>query len=289
MDLIREATAGEQPVFNTKRKRLPAFVSKALAAIYEKSGLPKGCPDLVIWQPASERLRLVEVKCPHWDRPSAEQAEFMRVAASMGIPTSIAEWEFVAPASGAADRAAVLEQVCAFARDDRNAAAEHLRAAYPFVPSRPKRRSFTKPQAMAVFARDGFVDRFSGDRLVNPGALRLLAFLFPEDFPYHLHGKRDESHIAFWELMPTIDHVIPLALRGRHEMGNFATTSMLRNLAKRNSTLEQLGWSFHEPGQLANWDGLSSWFVETVDEIPDARRIDHIRDWYDATKAKLDV
>ena len=58
---------------------------------------------------------------------------------------------------------------------------------------------------------------------------------------------------------------------------------------KRNSTLEQLSWSLHEPGQLTNWDGLSSWFVETVDGTPDARRIGHIRDWYDATKAHLDL
>ena len=219
MDLIREATAGGPPALKTKRAALPGFVSDALTAIYEKSGLRKGCADLVIWDQASQRLRLVEVKCPHWDRPSVEQAKFMQVALDMGMTTSIAEWEFVASASHAADRAAVLQHVCALARDDRNAAAEHLRAAYPFVPSRPKRLSFTKPQAMAVFARDGFVDRFSGDRLVNPGALRLLAFLFPEDFPYHAHGKRDESHTAFCELMPTVDHVIPLALGGRHELG----------------------------------------------------------------------
>ena len=66
--------------------------------------------------------------------------------------------------------------------EDADAAGERLRVAYPFVPSRPKRRSFTKAQAMAVFVRDGFVDRFSGEHLVNPGALRMLAYLLPEEF-----------------------------------------------------------------------------------------------------------
>lgn len=288
VDLVPEPSAADPQAFETSRKPLPRFVSEALAAVYERSGLSKGCPDLVIWDLMSQRLRLVEVKCPHWDRPSIEQTKFMQVAFEMGIPTSIAEWGFVTPEPGSADRAALLAQVCALASDDPNAAADHLRAAYPFVPSRPKRQSFSKRQAMAVFARDGFVDRFSGERLVNPGALRILAYLLPQDFPYHPHGRRDKSHVAFWELWPSVDHVVPLALGGAHEMANFATTSMLRNLAKRNATLEQLGWSLHEPGRLADWDGLSSWFIEMVDATPEARQIAHIRDWYGATLATLE-
>ena len=47
-DLIRESTAGDPPIFKTKREALPGFVSDALTAIYEKSGLRKGCADLVI-------------------------------------------------------------------------------------------------------------------------------------------------------------------------------------------------------------------------------------------------
>ncbi len=95
MDLIGEATAGGPPAFKTKREALPGFVSDALTAIYEKSGLRKGCADLVIWDLASRHLRLVEVKCPHWDKPSVEQTKFMQVALDMGIPTAISEWEFV--------------------------------------------------------------------------------------------------------------------------------------------------------------------------------------------------
>ena len=184
-------------------------------------------------------------------------------------------------------KAELLEQVCALAVAQPTAAGEQLRSSYPFLPSRPKRRSFTKPQAMAVFARDGFVDRYSGERLVNPGALRMLAHLLPEDFPYHPHGRRDRSHVAFWELMPTVDHVVPLALGGCHEMDNFVTTSMLWNLAKRNSTLEHLGWTLHGAGRLADWDGLSSWFVGAVEGEPEARRISHIEGWYAATKPEL--
>jgi VRR-NUC domain-containing protein len=79
--------------YSTLRVQLPPFVAKALATLYQESGLLRGCPDLVIWNSTDETLRLVEVKCPHWDKPSRHQDEFMKVAASMGIPTSIAEWE----------------------------------------------------------------------------------------------------------------------------------------------------------------------------------------------------
>jgi len=77
----------------TIRRDLPDFVSTALEEIYQEAHLARGCPDLVIWNPGSRKLRLVEVKCPHWDRPSADQHEFMRVAAERGIPTQVVEWE----------------------------------------------------------------------------------------------------------------------------------------------------------------------------------------------------
>ena len=74
-------------------------MSEALAGIYEASGLRKGCADLVIWDVDTRAVRLVEVKCPHWDRPSVEQEKFLETARGMGIPASIVEWEFASPRS----------------------------------------------------------------------------------------------------------------------------------------------------------------------------------------------
>ena len=78
----------------TVRKILPDNVSAVLKKLYEASGLSKGCPDLVIWSTTSDKMRFVEVKCPHWDRPSAEQDKFMSSAQRHGIVTTIVEWEF---------------------------------------------------------------------------------------------------------------------------------------------------------------------------------------------------
>lgn len=78
--------------FRTQRIALPAFVASTLRRIYRASGLRKGCPDLVIW--SEKAVRLVEVKCPHWDKPSPEQELFMRFAEKTGVRTRIVEWEF---------------------------------------------------------------------------------------------------------------------------------------------------------------------------------------------------
>jgi hypothetical protein len=45
-------------------------------------------------------------------------------------------------------------------------------------------------------------------------AMRLLARLFPEMFPYHQNWKADATHPAFITRSATLDHVNPIALGG---------------------------------------------------------------------------
>lgn len=90
---VRRSPEGK---FKTLRSPLPAFVGRLLQSIYEAAGLRKGAPDLVIWSNDTKKIRFVEVKCPHWDKPSKEQLRFLIEADRRGIPTLIAEWEFVA-------------------------------------------------------------------------------------------------------------------------------------------------------------------------------------------------
>jgi hypothetical protein len=51
-------------------------------------------------------------------------------------------------------------------------------------------------------------------------------------------------------------------------MDNWVTTSMRRNGMKANWTLEELGWSLTEPGELGDWDGLLGWFMDEIDQHP---------------------
>lgn len=82
------------PTYRTRRSPLPLFVAAELEDIDRRAKLAKGCPDLVVLRSDRETFRLVEVKCPHWDKLSAEQERFIGVARRRGISTHVAEWEF---------------------------------------------------------------------------------------------------------------------------------------------------------------------------------------------------
>ena len=86
---------GTRPAFRTRRIELPEYVSSVLRDVYKRANLKRGCADLVIWNTVSHEVRLVEVKCPHWDQPSREQRIFLQAAEEMGLESSIVEWEFV--------------------------------------------------------------------------------------------------------------------------------------------------------------------------------------------------
>jgi hypothetical protein len=156
---------------------------------------------------------------------------------------------------------AILSACSALASNDIVAAGRVLDADYPFKSIEPSTRKYTQIQSVGVFMRDGFIDRYSGSRLVFPGVLRLLSILLPQKFPYHRNWKVSETHPAYWDLSPTIDHLVPVTLGGRDDDENLITTSMLMNAVKAHWSLEQLGWELHPPGDIDEWDGL----VELLD------------------------
>ena len=167
-------------------------------------------------------------------------------------------------------------------------AATVIREEYPFTPIKKETRSYTAQQMTGQFFRDGFIDRYFGTRLVNPGMLRVLSERLPEDFPYQAHWATDKCHLAYWDLQPTIDQIYPIALGGADEPSNWATTSMKGNLSKSNFTLEQLGWKLYPAGDIANWDGLSAIFVRCVKKDVSLLKVAGIAKWYKPTKRLLE-
>ncbi|WP_238534816.1 HNH endonuclease [Gordonia polyisoprenivorans] len=184
------------------------------------------------------------------------------------------------------DKAEVLAQVCArLASGDTTNARETLRSGYPFAPQAKVARRYTERQCLRVFYRDGFIDRYSGTRLVNPGVLRALSLIFPEDFPAHPNWQMAGTHFAFWELFPSIDHVVPVTRGGTDDETNWVSTSMLRNSAKAHWTLDELGWSIVAPGDHRRWDGLSGWFVEHAASHLKVATHNYVGRWLRATMA----
>lgn len=97
----------------------------------------------------------------------------------------------------------------------------------------------------------------------------------------------DSTHPAFWELFPTIDHVVPVARGGIDIQENWVTTSQLRNSAKANWTLEELSWKLFPPGNLDEWDGLTRWFVNFIERHNDLRGNNYLRTWLQAATVCL--
>lgn len=164
--------------------------------------------------------------------------------------------------------------------NNTNEAITILNNEYPFSHIDTEKRTYTIKQKMDQFRKDGFIDRYSGDKLLNPGILKVVSYYLPNDFPYHQHWKVSESHIAYWELSPTIDHVIPVSAGGKDVTENWVTTSMLHNSIKSNWSLEQLQWKLYPAGSLDEWDGLTDLFLKMVESNDKLLEDNYIKNWY---------
>lgn len=155
-----------------------------------------------------------------------------------------------------------------------------IKKEYPFKKLKPEGRSYTDKEKYEQFVRDGFIDRYSGEKLVNPGLLKILSYYMPDAFPYQSHWKMEECHCAYWELVPTIDHIIPIAIGGEDNPSNYATTSMLHNSVKSNWTLEQLNWKLYPAGDINEYDGLTDLFVRLTENDLELFDDPYIKRWY---------
>lgn len=160
---------------------------------------------------------------------------------------------------------------------------------YPFKEQKVFHRNYTIHEKMNIFIRDGFIDRYSGERLIIPGMLKVISNYFPYDFPYHPHWKMTDGHMAYWELIPTVDHLIPIAAGGIDEESNWVTTSMLNNSVKSNWTLEQLRWTLYSSGDIKEWDGLSHDFISIVEKDNKLLEDNYISNWYKIAKKCSDT
>lgn len=183
------------------------------------------------------------------------------------------------------DRIQALTQVSKMICSGESTAAEELlRTELPFEAPANAGRVYSTATKLSVFFQDGFIDRYSGEKLLNPGYLRVLSKLFPEAFPFHTNWKMGQCHMAFWQYTPTIDHLIPVARGGADDVSNWITTNMLHNAAKSNWLMEELDWKLHPPGDWQVWCGLSTEFMQIVDHNPQLRDDAYIRQWHSATR-----
>ncbi len=158
---------------------------------------------------------------------------------------------------------------------------------YPHKVCSVEKRTYTVSEKMEQFIKDGFIDRYTGEKLLNPGILKVLSTYFPDDFPFHPHWKMTETHIAYWELIPTLDHVYPIAKGGQDDKDNWVTTSMKNNSIKSNYTMDEIRWNLYPQGDIKDWDGLSKSFINLIDANQELLKDNYIKTWYTVTKKLL--
>lgn len=175
----------------------------------------------------------------------------------------------------------LIEASQALSVDDVGAAKAIVNRHYPFKPHDAKRKAIGKSRSLKLFRRDRFTDRYFGQRLIFPGAFLVMTKLMPDAFPSHPNWRTDTTHVAYYELWPVIDHVLPIAMGGTYDDDNLATTSAMNNSRKANFTLRQMEWSLLPIDSNHSWDGLTSWFAEMVGSNPSLLDDAYIKRWHD--------
>jgi len=178
-----------------------------------------------------------------------------------------------------ADKGIAIQAACAALRNGgQDQAISLLKRDYPFAPQPVTKRQYGPLESTRVFVRDGFIDRYTAERLVFPPVLRVISAELPVDFPYHPNWKTDVTHPAYWEIGATVDHLIPVSRGGADDDSNWVTTSMVRNSAKGNWTVAELGWILQAPGDFRDWDGL----IHCTKNRPELIAAASMREWHRA-------
>ena len=181
------------------------------------------------------------------------------------------------------EKGLLIKEMCELLiNDQKEEVIDFAKSNYPFEKRIINGRKNSKTQRCKIFLRDGFIDRYSGEKLLFPGLIRLLTIEFPNIFKYHRNWKLSETHMIYWELFPTIDHVMPVSRGGEDNEHNWVTTSMVRNSAKANWTLKEVGWLLRPHGQLKNWDGLINYFIDITKKNSEYEKDHYVRSWKSA-------
>lgn len=104
-----------------------------------------------------------------------------------------------------AEKSAVIAEVCrALTEDAVEEAVSIAKRDYPFAPEPITKRKYGPVESTRLFVRDGFIDRYTGERLIFPPVLRVLSSVLPAEFPFHPNWKTDLTHPSYWEAPQSI-------------------------------------------------------------------------------------
>lgn len=165
-----------------------------------------------------------------------------------------------------------------------DAAKKIIETGFPFSQYiKDEDKPLSEAKQLKIFQRDGFIDRFTGQKVFLPPVLPILSSALPDVFPNNPHWDRDKTHQAHEMFNATVKKIIPN--RPADEF-NLVTTSSKNRLYKSNATIENLGWKILSLEEIADirWDGMTGWFINYVDEHRELLDAPLTARWYKAVK-----
>lgn len=135
-----------------------------------------------------------------------------------------------------------------------------------------------------IYKRDRYQCRYCGAKVILTPVMRLIARLYPEQFPYHPNWKADSTHPAFPARAATLDHVVPIADGGDPlARENLVTACWGCNRRKGDLRLEEIGWSLTDPAD-DSWMGLAEFFNPLWERVGRPQLGEDERWWLRATR-----
>lgn len=131
-----------------------------------------------------------------------------------------------------------------------------------------------------VYARDGYICRYCGQKVVLTAVLRLLHRLYPDVIPFQSNWRAGLTHPAFEALSATLDHLDPVAGGGDHlEPSNLVCACWTCNRRKSDLTVAQLGWAVRPIPEDQEWDGLVGLYAPLWAAAGRPALSDYEREW----------
>ena len=73
--------------------------------------------------------------------------------------------------------------------NDKMATLEIINIYYKFSNKDIKVRKRSEYEKLEKYLNDGFIDSYTGEKLIFSGMLNIISNYFPKEFPYHSHWK----------------------------------------------------------------------------------------------------
>ena len=177
----------------------------------------------------------------------------------------------------------IIENVCELILDKNiEKAKEKIENNYKHNYIKYDTRTMSNYEILKIYLNDGFIDRYTGKKLLFPNVLRIISIELGKSFPFQKNWKMADCHIAFWEYFPTYDHIIPIARGGKDVSENIVTTSMIMNSAKSNFLLEEIGFKLFNKGNLENWNGMLSWYLQYIKNNENILSDKYLLNWHNS-------